>query len=168
MTKSKETGSREWKSTKGKKLKKHADSTLQSQLLWFRLPDSTQILKELSAVLHACPSRSLFLTPMLNVAFTTIGQKESLFYRNIVLYIVNFSFCQTDIAGGQMSNHLNRKINFTIKIIASKVPGSPYWSNKDYLLYASKHEAWLLFQNTAKVQKTYQMWRRLSLIFTTW
>lgn len=99
MTKSKETDSWEWESTKGKRLKKYADSTLQSQLLWFRLPDSTQILKELSAVLHAYPSLSLFLTPMLYVAFTTTVQKELIVSRYTELCIVIDSHCQNGIAG---------------------------------------------------------------------
>lgn len=104
MTKSKKTDSREWESTKGKKLKKRVDSTLQSQLLWFRLPDNTQILKELSAVPHAYPSLSLFLTPMLDVAFTTTGQNELIVSRYTVLYIVSESHWQNGIAGGGVSN----------------------------------------------------------------
>lgn len=119
MTKSKKTDSREWESTKGKKLKKHAHSTLQSQLLWFRLPDSTQIFKELSAVPHAYPSLSLFLTPMLYVAFTTTVQKELIVSRYTVLSIVV-------LQGSQMSNQQTSKTSYTGKILVIMI--SNLWS----------------------------------------
>lgn len=126
MTKSKETEpSERTEKVGGKKLKQHTDSTLQSQLLWFRLPDSTQILKELSAVLHAYPSLSLFLTPMLYGAFTTTGQKEIIVSRNTVRWFSLPEQYPPLKGGGLMNEQPANKQDLLYKWNSSY---KPFWS----------------------------------------